>query len=374
MKYFSVLFFLLPIFLNAQSITIYGLIKSNQEQPVRFASISINNKYVAMSDNNGFYSFSFNYTDSIKLSIKSLGYKTIEKIVKIDDLKKKYKMDFILELKPVKLNEVYIEAKTTSLFKKEDWNILDFLIDKDVIIVLARDIPKLYLYVFNMNGKLLSRKHLTSEYNRLYKSCLGRYHLIGEKQNSEFAYSKDKIIIVKKYDRKQFEKYISPCVLKYNSKFIFKEYTQFNKRIRYFYYDENKVRKNIYEVFDKESAEYTQKDYYEIINLYYKTINKSNDIESGKYYTNIIKENEWNGDLDDLAITADLMFKIMWFKNISLKEANAKIVEIDNKLYVLDFVNKKIVQVDINGSNEIKGEIFIKKCKTPQISTDNGKY
>ena len=377
MKYFLVLFFLLPIYLNAQSITVYGLVKTRDEQPVSFASLFMNNKYVAMSDENGFYSFSCQYVDSIKLAVKSLGYSKKEKIVKIGTLKKKYKIDFKLELRPVKLNEVQIEAKAISLFEKEDWNILDFLIEKDIIIVLARDIPNLYLYFFDINGKLLSREHLNSDYTRLFKSCSGGYHLIGEKYNLEFTYNDKKLKIIKKYTRKQFDDFLLPCVLKYHSNFIFKEFTQFNKRIRYFYYDKNKERKIIYEVFDKESAEYAQKDYFDIINLYYKTIDESNDIESKKYYTNVIGDKDWNGDLDDLAITSDLMFKIMWFKNISLKEANAKIVEIDNKLYVLDFVDKKIVKVNINGRNEIIADILIRKCKSPQIVTDmvdNKKY
>ncbi len=369
----TIILFLFLEIIQAQEVDIFGSIESIDSQKLSFVSIYQDGNLVALSDENGYFSFVCQYSDSLKLSVNSIGFKSVTKVLMLTKDNLKYQVDFVLDTDYNKLDEIRIIEKAINVFSINNWNILDYLIDKKNIFVLAEDIPKIYLYAFDIKGKFLSKKLLHTKYKELFISCLGGYHLIGNNECSEFLYINKSIEIKKKYKRKQFEDFLLPCKIKYDSILIFKGFQNLNKKIQFYYYNENKEKEIIFNVFNREKAKYTSKEYRELIYLYYKTINKeNNDPNSVTFHYNIIEDGNWSGDLLDLVISYDLMLKVMWFKNISLKKINADIVNIDNKLFVFDFENNNysIVPFAKNNSKGYKLNHFEGDFKTPKIITD----
>ncbi len=365
--------FLLTSITQGQKVDIFGSIESIDSQKLSFVSIYQDGNLVALSDENGYFSFVSEYYDTITLSVNSLGFKPITKKLILIKNRLKYQVDFVLETDYVKLEEINITEKAINVFDINNWNILDYLINENNIFILTEDIPKTYLYVFDIKGKLLSKKLLDTKYKKLFISCLGGYHLIGNNEGSEFLYINQSIEIKKKYKRKEFEDFLLPCKLKYDSILIFKGFQNLNKRVQFYYYNENKEKEIIFDVFNVVEAKYTSKEYRELIHLYYKTISKeNNDPNSVIFHYNIIEDGNWSGDLLDLVISYDLMFKVMWFKNISLKKINADIINIDNKLFGFDFENNKYGMIPFaqNSSNDYKLNHFEGNFKTPKIITD----
>lgn len=367
----AITLFFLAFNISAQKIFIYGTVKSVSGQAVIGSSILINDEIMAITDINGFYSMETTKKDSIVVKVKYLGFASqIKKLPIVADTIR-YNLDFILKLEPFLLDEVYIEAKARSLFEKDDWTILDYIIDDNVIIVLATEVPKLYLYVFNLKGKLLIKKLLDQQYKNIIKSCLGGLHLIGDENCSEFIVKNSTIEIKNSYSRTLYDSFLASCIMGFDSIYIFKSYSDFNKNITFYCYNHDKSKKVLYEVFDKEAAYYARKDLNDIIASYYKTIFKmNNDSNSIKIADNIIERGEWNGDLEDLAITDDLMFKILWFKNVSTKKINAELTQINNKLFVVDFVNNEIINANFNNVDKKKKLIHVGKCKNPSLMID----
>ncbi len=366
-------FLLLTGIIQGQKVEIFGSIQSSTGEKLSFVSIYQNDNLVAMSNQNGYFSLVSEYSDSLSLSVNMIGFKPMTKILTLVKHKKKYQVDFVLETDYVKLDEIRISEKAINVFDLNDWNILDYLIDENNIFVLAEDIPKLYLYVFDIKGKLLSKGLLETKYKKLFVSCLGGYHLIGKEQCREFSYKNKSINIKKEYTKNEFEKFLQPCQLKYDSTLIFKEFEAFNKMIQFYYYNEDKVKEVIFNIFNTDEANYANSEYSKLITFYYVTVNRlNNDINSLKFYDNIIEDGTWSGDIDDLAITFELMHKVMWFKNIALKKISADIVRIGSELFVFDFENNNygIVPFATNESKENELNPFEESFKKPQIITD----
>ncbi len=366
-------FFLFTGIVQGQKIDVFGSVQSSVGEKLSFVSIYQNDNLVTLSNQNGYFSFICEYSDSLKVSVNMIGFKPMKKILTLVKNRKKYQVDFVLETDYVRLDEIRITEKPINLFDINDWNILDYLIDEDNIFVLAEDIPKLYLYVFDIKGKLLSKNLLKMKYKQLFVSCLGGYHLIGEDQCCEFLYKNKSIAIKEKYTRSQFEDFLLPCKLKYDSTLIFKVFKDVNKRIQFYYYNEDKEKEIIFDVYNAEEAKYTSREYRELISLYYLTINELNSAPDRlRYYYNIIEDGSWSGELQDLAISKELVAMVMWVKNSLLKKINADIVNIDNDLFVFDFENNNYGIVPFSGKDSKDYELthFESEFKKPEIITD----
>lgn len=348
---------------------IFGTVYDANGEKINSATILENGKFVATSNIDGTYTFLTSSKDSILVAINILGYKSETKSLYFLSNVSRYELNFNLNLNPVLLNDILIEGKSLSLYEKDNWTIYDYFIDKELIFVLAKEIPKSYLYIFNLNGKLRVKKELSNEYISLFKSCIGGYHLIGSENCSEFKYLNGSISIGQSYKRQKFEDFLSPCIFRYDSIYIFKSFSDFNKKISFYYYDKNKTRKILYEIVDKESLILTVSEYKDIIKTYFKTIN--NDSLNINLNDNIIENYDWNGDLEDLAISTELMFMVMWFKNITLKKLNVDIFKLGDEIFVIDFDNKEIIALNNSNKENIKFQFYLEKSKIPILIADN---
>ncbi len=97
-----------------------------------------------------------------------------------------------------------------------EFSIRDFLIQDDLMLVIKYGgiIYGNYLELLTLDGTVLHaiKIDVKGAIDRLHQSCLGNIHLLGNREIIEVAIDKQQIVLINKYPRAQFEKYILPCV------------------------------------------------------------------------------------------------------------------------------------------------------------------
>lgn len=357
----------------SQTIEVRGIISSEKGQAINGATVLANDKIVAISDVNGYFSFQTDYRDKILLSIRHIGYTVFDYKVIPQKGKSIYNIKITLKESPVELNEITIESKAVSVFKKKDWIILDYLVFDSTIVVLSKEFKDILLYTFEYSGKFLSKEKLSYPYKSLYISCLGGLHLIGKEQCQEFEIEDGEIYFNDIYQTAKFYNFIKPCCLVYKNTPIFKDFLNHNQKAVYYYFDDSKTKQHkIFVAFNELNFSSVNKGYNRIISLYYYSIShpQISDISNDFDKENIIETGDWDGDLLKLAISDDLFRMISNFINIESRPINTHLDIIKDKLFLFDFSNNRILNLDLNG--EIMSDVKIKnsKCKRQNIVKD----
>ncbi|MFK8006560.1 MAG: carboxypeptidase-like regulatory domain-containing protein [Saprospiraceae bacterium] len=134
------------------------------------------------------------------------------------ELDKKPTEPIIIELQPSTFGLPEIEITAQQKIEKlttNDFTVKDFLIVKDQILILtyADIFSRNKLILQNWQGELLDERPLKKiKAKHLHQGCLGNIHLLGKNHGYEISVIKNKILILEKYPKKQFEKLIEPCV------------------------------------------------------------------------------------------------------------------------------------------------------------------
>jgi len=110
-----------------------------------------------------------------------------------------------------------------------------------------------------------------------------------------------------------------------------------------------------------------------IINIYYRAVANPNrkDISYGFKKENIIENGQWDGDLMKLIISDTLFNHISNFINIDSRPIKTYLEIINNKLFLFDFSNNRILNLDINGTINSEVEIEQRKCRNQKIIKDD---
>jgi len=366
----AVSFFFISSFVLSQELHVSGTIKSTTGELIIGIGIYQNDTLRAISNDKGYYSFNTTSKDSIFVSVKYFGSKLLTKLIVPEHNKHDYYLNFIVS-KQIDLPEMQISAKGLFAFEQNSWAIMDFIVIDSIIVVLTTENSYSCLYVFSTNGIIKTKKKLSSNYGKIIESCMGGLHLIGEKKCREFTIQNNSVRFISEYSKEKYDKILSPCCTVFDSTIIFKEFSNHNKKLLYFYY-ESKNTKKLYEIIDFDGELFAQSQYNKIIKEYYKSVAfpKKNSIKNGFAQTNIIEDNTWNGDILELMETNELVRMIGFYKNVLTKPLKAHITTIDKKLYIFDFVNLRILQVKIDGSIVKQNSIGIDKCDNPTIILD----
>lgn len=134
------------------------------------------------------------------------------------ELNKKPTEPIIIQLQPSTFGLPEIEITAQPKIEKlttNDFTVKDFLIVNNQILILtyADIISRNKLILQNWQGELMDELPLKKiKVNSLHLGCLGNIHLLGKSHGYEISIMENKILLLAKYRKKQFEKLIEPCV------------------------------------------------------------------------------------------------------------------------------------------------------------------
>ena len=358
----------------SQTYNIYGKVISEYGESLSGVSIFQNGNFMTLTNNKGEYLFYSDIIRNVNITAKLYGYNVKSNQIFITAKDSIYNLDFILDIKSINLNKIEIKAKSINAFSKTDWTILDFAVLDSCIVVLAKVGRKSSIFLFSQNGKLISKNWLNENYNKIEISCLGGVHLVGKMICSEIKIIKRKVVFIEKYSRKNFNDLLANCCVTYDSISIFKELSKHNKMIVYYYFDKKiKKSKKIIKIFDEKAFRFAKSQYNRIIKEYYKTIASPgvNEINADFPAYNIIEEGEWDGDLTQLMISNELIKMIGFYRFVLSHPLKSKILNISKKLYVFDFINNQIININLDGDIIAKLSISLDKCSDLIVLKDD---
>jgi len=330
----------------AQHIDIYGQVTDADGEPMSGATINYQPKSGTVTDSNGNFHIETTAKNSIKLKIRFIGYKTVDTLLTLDNATEVF-LQITMSPDLQELPNIEISAKYQNIFDNYRSHIIDFTISKNIFYLIVKKGQKTFLCKANLNGTILEEHKLENSYNRFYNSCMGGVILVGSEWCAELHNLDDKLFITNEFSIDHFNKYIVPCKLKRNETLLFKNISKHNKKIDYFKFEQDRNPIIFYTVHDKKGEMVSQSYYRELLGAYYReTENVSiNDIDYGFERQNIIDDGAWNGDLQDLIITNITHRLVLQYQALGLQEVESDLFVVDGTIYILDVLNKQIVQV-----------------------------
>jgi len=343
--------------LAQQQIYIFGQVQSTTEEPLVNALITSSTGYSIISNAKGYYQLSIPKQDSLFLEVQFVGYETIDTLVFVSD-SDSLNINFQLAPTVFDLPEITVQAVQQNLYERSNWVIIDYSIWNDQVILIALEGRKRWLYQYTLNGKLRKRERLQNKYADLHLSCLGGLHLISDDHGMELKWINNEVELQAPYDKQRFEDLIQTCLFKWDNRVLFKNWSNHNQQIDYFYYDQQEAI-SLYRTIDPEAIKLAQSQVNKIIGLYYRAVGNPNSggiLNAKIEKTNIIAEGWWDGDLIDLITPEDngVMSAIMYYDNTLSRPLRSWEVVHQEQLLIFDFVQQKANLFDrLSSSNYI---------------------
>jgi len=185
----------------------------------------------AIADENGNIQILKTNQNSI-ISFSYLGY--FERNYTMNNLPE----NVFLEKKTQALDEITISAvRHPQALTTSSETITDFVFDKDKIIMLTK--PKgqdFVLKLTELNGNVILTQNLPEikQIQELYTSCFGTHYLLAEFEVLQLEANDKEILTVERAPRKDFDKFIKPCITK-NSEYVYFEHSRFRNQIAQIY-------------------------------------------------------------------------------------------------------------------------------------------
>ncbi len=324
-----------------------GKIISENSDPLSFAFIAINQDTIITDQAGTFKYFRVN-EEKLVIQADYFGYE------KLDTLISEIPDSIIIQLQPELFElESPVIIGQESLFNREDWIILDFMIYQNHFLILGLEGLKRKLYLYTPDGTLLTEKELDTEYRKMHQSCLGGIHLIGDEYGAEL-FDVAELKLSRNYPRKLYNEQIHPCLYKgYNYLILFRE-DSFGKRYALDKIQDGKAV-NLKTVIDQADLEEVYVEFREIMRLYYMTTGggDENAIDYGFFQENKVADGNWSGVLSDLMVSNGLQKKISYFSNVIAGSINVLSIVQNDMLYVLDIPNKELSIVNIAEGEQV---------------------
>jgi len=373
-KYFLVLILAFAsVALSAQVTTVRGEVKDVLGRIVPGVNVSLDSRTGTTTDLRGYYEIAAPAGDSVRIVFSHVGYHKVDTTIQTG----KPGTVVVLHMKMVQesrgLEEVVVTEKYISLFERRDWTIIDFDVYEDRIVVLANEKRTPFLFNYNLDGRIVSKLKLDGEYEHVYKSCIGALHLVGEKTCHQISVADRVIDTFDTYPRTYFDTYIKPCVANNDLTVVHKNLTNLNKRIVYQSYSKLKQDPRIvYEVIDQDAYTVARGMLRAIVQAYYAEISSpsSNSIRAGFPSENIIEDGTWKGDLKDLIISNKLHRMVSYYLNVESKPISSDLAYVSDKYVVLDYLNKKMIELSANDLHTIRTN-GIGKLRKPTLIHDD---
>ncbi len=330
----------------SQHVDIYGQVIDTDGLPLAGATINYQPKQGTVTDSKGNFHIETTAQNSIQLTVRFIGFKSVDTLLTFDKASEVFvQITMIPDLK--ELPNIEITAKYQNIFDDYKPHIIDFTIAENLFYLIVKKGRKTFLSKANLNGTILEEHELNNNYNKFYNSCLGGVILVGSEWCAELYNLDNKLFITNEFSIDHFNKYMIPCKLKKDETLVFKNISKHNKKIDYFKFEEDRNPVIIYTIHDEEGEMVSNSYYRQILREYYKeTENVSvNDIDYGFERENLIKDGAWNGDLQDLITTNITHQLVLQYQALGLKEVESDLFVVDGTIYILDALNKQIIQV-----------------------------
>lgn len=343
-----------------------GNLTNRTFESIPFATVQVDSNLYSSSDRNGFFNLEIpEEWTKVTLTIRALGYETIDTTIDVSLSKTYIKLQ--MEEKTFFLKEVEIRPDYT-VYDRKNWTIHDYVVDNEKIIVLYSWGKKRKLGVYNLIGETLQNYEIENDFKGLEKSYLGTYLLKGKKEFIELAFRDGKLTEIGKNSMEFYNELILGCLGEVNDALLYKKYSIHNKRLQYYLSHEDEAPDIIIEVFDMNAAIVSQSYYNEIIAMYKMEANEFNLIDAGL----------WDGNLLDLAVSVPLMRIITQFLHLELKEVNATEFRVEDTLFVMDYIEKRLIQVNLSEKLsqyktfkdfdwDKKDDVILKDAKTQKV-------
>lgn len=347
-----ILLSLLTSNLYSQEFSIYGSVTDENKEPLIGATIQVNDSFGVSTNINGNFNLVLNESkyikaDSLNIKIRHIGYEELD-----TTLLNQGENIFInarLKISQNVLPNIIVNSDLPkSIFNKE-MNLLDFIIADGELVTLWLNNKTKNISTYSQSGFLLESESIDKRFNLLHKSFGKRVYAIGKENCVELDFDSG-INKTRSYPRSKFENLIEKCVLLYNGHYIFKEYSNHNKRVTYFTYPNPSTPKKIAEVYDEKAYKAARSYYKNMIRRYNRTIAnlEENNIAYGIGQTNKIKNGKWNGNLLDLIVSNELHELVSYYISVESKKIETYEFIFDEKLLIFDLVNFKIHVLDNN--------------------------
>jgi hypothetical protein len=304
--------------------------------PLRNVSVQITGTLKGTTtDSNGVFKFSVK-ENKIVLEFSIIGYET--KFISANYTSYN-KLVIPLSQKTQQLKEVVINSSPIeAVIKSENSNVLDYEFYKDNILLITyvHDLKKSKLILINQSFDTISKTSIPEEPTGLFKDCLGNNHVVCQNTIYQVYLENSTLKLYPPEKIENFEQIMYPCVAQdsANLYFLKKEgaivvdvgaFRPFNSHshtISYSYVNKlTKKKSSLADIVDEE-VEKKRKD--------------ELDYEKGKMSAGMYEHGSPARDR-------------LFFETIVIKEIFAPLYNIQNKIYVFDFVNYNIQRYEATG-------------------------
>jgi len=243
MKFASIVYLLIITFCSTNvtgqdSIIISGTIKdfyTNQVLP--FSNISINNTYIGTSANiYGKYTLIVpKQFIPFDLSASFLGYE--DTTININQIKNQ-KCNIFLYPKSIDINEITINSEKNVVFGNKDFQILDYTIYKDKILIISykKKLSKAIIVMIDFEGRKIAAKPIKDKPIKFYMDCIGDLYLICQ-SSPYIIHTTNSYLWLQRAYQDKFNKLVKPCVANLNDIYFYKYPGPFDLSLEYYAYN-----------------------------------------------------------------------------------------------------------------------------------------
>jgi len=179
---FLFLFTIITLEVKSQDLLITGKVTSEEEINLVGATIEVNQINGTVTNEEGAFGIKVKNSDQgIDLKVRMIGHETLDTIIKTE----LSKIHLVFKLKETFYDQpelVVSGKKTTNIFNKNDWIVLDSKIHNDLLCLIYIEANKRYFGLAKLNGTLINRQKLDEKYSQLKESCTGAMCLIAKNE------------------------------------------------------------------------------------------------------------------------------------------------------------------------------------------------
>jgi hypothetical protein len=338
MKLFYRILCLILLSGNVSAQTLHGyVVDKNNFKPVADCIIILKGEPTpAVSNSKGEFNFPKTEKDKASLIFTMIGYVTIEYKLSA------YKKDtFFISPKNISLKEIEIQRKPKKILnEKSNESILDFdLLNKDVILLTA-GMDHNYLRLIDDSGNKISNMAVDKNTESLKHDCLTNLQLFNKDSVWQIFYDYEKLNLLNACSKQTYSRVLENCVCSCDHNYYFKTMEYRNLRANYFYYNEFEKRKRHELIQFKDSSKMRRFALDYDLNYFLEQRRKFG------LYPESVDSIKAKIEMYRAALPLD------WSYSHWLGSVETEMIKTDSGLYLLNFTDTSIFQV--NKNNEVK--------------------
>lgn len=203
--------------------------------------------------------FKLPYSQGFVFGIRRNGYESRWYLMS-DSTKLSYEIQ--LDYKVQELDEVNVFARSyEKVVDLKNVNILDYLPTDKGLVTLRKTNEGYYIALDSIPGVSKSYKLEFNKPRRLFRDCLGNYHILNNDFAIQFSVTDSGFTVIDIASKPQFEYLLAPCIGAFNdSTFVMKYLTQHNQQLDLVLFEKGKKPISFYRQFDSISYRMAAED------------------------------------------------------------------------------------------------------------------